>query len=93
MKPLELAKNSYVIALAGEEGADKLARVVVKYKNQPLLWALTSVTEPQTKVSTLYSFWDFGRRLGVDGLSHGGSRNGRAFGVLNNAGGASRAEK
>ena len=37
MSSSELAENPYVIALAGEEGAEKLAEVADKHKRQPYL--------------------------------------------------------
>ena len=43
MSPLELAKNLYVIGLAGEEGAEQLARVADKYSDKPYLWSFKSV--------------------------------------------------
>jgi len=93
MISLELAKNDYVIALAGKEGAEKLAQVADKHRNNPYLWSFESVENPQTRVSALYS-WLLNHRLGVYGnYLHGNLRNGRAFGVSENTGGASRAEK
>jgi len=35
ISPLELAKNPYVVGLAGEEGAEQLARVADKYSGKP----------------------------------------------------------
>ena len=71
---LELSKNSYVIGLAGEEGADKLARVADTFRRQPCLYALINVTEPKTRVTALDSFWCVvDRRLDVDGDRGGGN--------------------
>ena len=80
MSPLQLAKNPYVIAFAGEEGAEKLAEVSDKYKYKSFLWSFESVDEITTRVSALD--FDFGRRLSVDSGLHGDYRNGRAFGVF-----------
>ena len=80
MRPMQLAKNDYVIALAGEEGADKLAEVADQFERKPYLWSFKSVNEPTTRVSALNSYWDFARRLGVYGNDHG-NWSGRAFGV------------
>ncbi len=76
MSYLELAKNAYVRALAGDEGAEKLADVADKFRNDPCLWALTSVSEPITRVSAVGSSWGFVRRLDVDGYDHGYGRDG-----------------
>ena len=82
MSSLELSKNLYIINLAGEEGAEKLAEVSDKHKNKkPYLWSFESVKKPLTRVSALYSGF-FGRRLCVVGFSRGGDRYGYAFGVV-----------
>ena len=80
MSPQELAKNQFVIALAGEEGAEKLAKVADNFKDQPYLGSFKSVDETITRVSALYSDWDSGRRLDVDGDFHGDGWYGYAFG-------------
>ena len=80
---LELSKNSYVIGLAGEEGADKLARVADTFRRQPCLYALINVTEPKTRVTALDSFWDVGdRRLGVGGNLRGDDGLSYSLGVF-----------
>jgi hypothetical protein len=81
MSALDLAKNEYIIALAGEEGADKLAQVADKHKRQPYLWSFKSVSEPTTRVSRLYSGWGFVDRLVVVGVDRGDCRVSFAFGV------------
>src|SRR3989338_7665253 len=43
MKPSDLGKNAYVIALAGEEGAEKLAEAAGKFRFSPYLWCPRSV--------------------------------------------------
>ena len=92
MTPIQLARNPYVIALAGEEGAEKLAQVADKHKNRPYLCGFDSVDSPATRVSALLSDWDWGdRRLYVSDNLHESS-DGCAFGVRK-TGEASRAEK
>lgn len=81
MKPLELAKNPYVIGLAGAEGAEQLARVADKHSNKPYLSSLESVDGNATRVSALYSR-NLGRRLYVLGYIRDNLRNSRAFGVF-----------
>jgi len=86
MTSLQLAENAYVIALAGEEGAKKLAEVAEKYySTMPYLWSPEPVEQTLTSVSAIVSRL-FGQRLGI--VSSSGIDNlGRAFGLL------SRAEK
>jgi len=79
---LELAKNPYVIGLAGEEGADKLAQVADKHRNKPYLYAFDNVDNELTRVSALDSGW-YDDRLYVGGYGCGGYSDGYAFGVLN----------
>ena len=80
MSPSELGKNPYVHALAGKEGAEKLAKVAEKYPKTPVLWALTDTDRSQTRVSVLDSYWvdDW---LFVDGDCHGYVRGGCSFWV------------
>ena len=92
MSPLELAKNPYVVGLAGEEGAEQLARVADKYSDKPYLWSFESVDGNVIRVSALNS-GDLDRRLSVGGDLHGDDWVGRAFGVFKKTGEASRAEK
>lgn len=80
MSSLELAKNVYVQALVGQEGAEQLAEIADKHGKKPYLWSLRSTDEPTTRVSALNSNWIDGRRLYVDGNGHG-DNNGCAFGV------------
>ncbi|MEK6973998.1 MAG: hypothetical protein AABW41_02060 [Nanoarchaeota archaeon] len=88
MSPMQLAKNAYIIGLAGEEGADKLAEVADEFKQKPYLWSFKSVNEPTTRVSALNSGWVLDRWLLVVGYNLGNDRNGHAFGVRNGAEGA-----
>ena len=80
MSALELAKNEYIIALAGEEGADKLAEVTDKHKRSTYLWSFKSVEQPTTRVSGVCSNGCFGGWLTVRG-SRGDLGDGYAFGV------------
>jgi hypothetical protein len=83
MPSLELAKNLYVIALVGEEGAEKLAKIADKHTDKPYLGGFESVNRPTKRVSALGSDWGLGgRRLFV--VSGGFSyyrNNGYAFGI------------
>ena len=63
----ELEKNAYVIGLAGEEGAEKLAEIAGKYKARPVVYSFGEVNEKITRASVLGgNYWD-GGRLVVDG--------------------------
>lgn len=81
MSPLELRSNPYVIALAGQEGTQKLEKVADTFRKNPYLWSFKSVDEPQTRVSALDSDWGFGVGLVVGGLDRGYDGNGCVFGV------------
>ena len=80
MSSLELAKNPYVVALAGQDGAEKLAEVADKHQRQPYLGSFKSVEQPLTRVSALDSYWGLGSRLIVFGYYRGYGRDGSAFG-------------
>jgi len=83
MSSLELAKNPYLIGLAEEAGADKLAQVADKHKNKPYLFSFNSVDKPITRVSALDSDWSLGSGLDVVGGYYCGDYwDGCAFGVL-----------
>ena len=85
MSHLEIAKNPYIIALAGQEGAEKLAEVVGKHKKKSYLWSSEYVNKQLTRVSALNSYRDSFRRLDVDGDYHGYGGGGCAFGVSGKA--------
>ena len=89
MPSKELAKNPYIIALAGEEGAEKLAEVADKHKKSPYLFSFKSVDQPLIRVSALDSDWGLGDRLDVSGDDRVYDRDGHCFGVQK-AGEASR---
>ena len=93
MTPIQLGKNSYVIALAGEEGAQKLSEVADKFNKKPFLYSFDSVDKPITRVSALDSCRYFDVGLFVDGNILGDDRYGCAFGVLDKTGEASRQKK
>jgi len=80
--PLELAKNTFIQALAGKEGVDKLASVANRYKIKPYVWTINKndVNEMKIRVAGLNSvrFFDFGRLIvgcycwdGGDGFAFG----------------------
>ncbi len=70
MTPKELRKNQFIIGLAGEEGADKLAEVAGKHRLNPVVYGFDSVQNIETRVSAL----DSGRN--ADGLDVGGDDRG-----------------
>lgn len=80
---LQLAKNPFVIALAGKEGAEKLAEVSEKYPRKPYVWSFNDVNEPLVRVACLGSGWDFGGGLVVYGYGAGVGTGRCAFGVSN----------
>ena len=78
---LDLAKNSYVVALFGEEGAEKLAKASEKYSRNPTVWtASADVRGPIPMVSSLYSIYN-GGGLDVNSGSYADYYGGCAFGV------------
>lgn len=80
--PLELSKNTGVIALVGgEENAEKIAKASGHYKSNPYFWTLSKVDSPTTRVADLDS-GDFGGRLDVDAGDFEDYGRGRSFGVL-----------
>lgn len=85
----QLAQNAFVIGLAGEEGAEKLAKVAEKYKNKPFLFSFKYVDSPLKRVTetAINSSWAVVPRLYIDCGSHGNyTREGCAFGVLKKTG-------
>ena len=84
--PKELEKNEYIIKRYGKEGAEKIAEVASKYKNNPYLWSFdSSVNEEETMMSALRSAldigWDFRDGLDVVGNNWNDNGSGHAFGV------------
>lgn len=63
-----LAKNPYIVARYGEEGADKIANLASRYKLNPKVWSFESVNSKVARMSVLLvSNRDFGGSLHVDG--------------------------
>ena len=84
---LKLATNDYMKALAGKEGAEKLAEVSESHKiKKPYLWAHQNVNEPLVSVSRLVSGRVFVDRLVVRGNGHGDYSGSYAFGVRETGG-------
>ncbi len=76
-----LAKNPYIIARYGEEGADKIAYLASRYSGKPEVWSFKSVDSEDRFISALYGLnWYFDYGLRVDGGWDDGD-DGRAFGV------------
>ena len=81
MTPRELAKNHYLIRLAGEEGAEKLAEVSAMFKDKPALHIYYSGSQ-NSRVSALLSINRPGHQgLGIFCCYAGQSEFGRALGV------------
>ena len=80
---IEFQKNKYIIERYGKEGAEKIAEVASKYKNNPYIWSFNSdsVNEEKTRMSVLSSYWDFGDGLVVNGDGWYDYDGGHAFGV------------
>jgi len=78
--PESLAKDGFVIASYGIEGAEKLGEVSSKFKVKPYVHGIKTDTQEQ-RVSGLGTNGLDGR-LSVDGGNFGGSTGGHAFGVL-----------
>ena len=78
-----LAKNPYIIARYGEEGADKTANLASKYKKNPKVWSFKSVDSETARMSALYDYNVYfdGRRLIVNGDVGVVDDNVHAFGV------------
>ncbi len=76
----EFEKNHFVIAHAGEEGAQKSAEIASKLERKPFVYGLEGVTGDTERVTGLSSGW-LGGRLGFDGEFFGVDMDGCAFGV------------
>ncbi len=77
----KLAKNPYIIARYGEEGADKIADLASKYKRNPRVWSFESIDSEIVRMSALGdSDWN-GGRLHVYGNGWLDGNDGLAFGV------------
>ena len=85
----DLEKNPFVIALAGEEGAQKLAEVSANYKFKPYLYSFDNVDRSAIRVASLDSCRCLGNgMLYVGGFDWGDNDDGYAFGVFRETGGA-----
>ena len=82
-KASELEKNPFVIALAGEEGAEKLAKVSKNYRYRSCVFNFNEVSEPLIRVSSLGSVGGYVGGLGLVGYL-GDGRVGCASGVFKN---------
>ena len=79
--PSELETNRLILALAGEEGAEKLAEMSGRYKiKKPYVYGIDKPNEDIARLVALDSVY-VGYRLGVGGSSHGYYRYGYVFGV------------
>ena len=78
--PKKLAENKYIIARYGEQGAEKIAKITLKYKNQPNVYSFNSVDEEKIRMSALGNGWIF-NRLNVNGNKCDDNDNGHAFGI------------
>lgn len=77
-----LAKNPYIIARYGGEGADKIADLASKYKRIPKVWSFESVDSEIARMSALSANgWCFDDRLHVIGNVWYDVNGGLAFGV------------
>jgi hypothetical protein len=77
-----LAKNPYIIARYGEEGADKIADLASRYKNNPRIDSFKSVNSEIVRMSVLVEgSWDFGNWLHIYGNYWDDDLHGHAFGV------------
>jgi len=81
MTPAQLAENEYIRGLVGDEGAEKLAEMASKHRNDPVLYSFESVNEPSTRVSAL-RFDSFIGNLVVNGAAPGDFKYFCSYGVL-----------
>ena len=78
--PEELEVNPYIIAHAGEEGAQKLAEIASEFKKIPFVRGLEKVTKDTERITGLDGVWD-GGSLVLDRYFFAVNRVGYAFGV------------
>ena len=91
MSPSQLGRNPYVVGLAGEEGAENLARIADNYSNKPYLWMFKREDGDVARVSTRTFGGGIVHGLGVSSI-YGDTRDYFAFGV-EKTGAASSGEK
>ena len=84
ISPSELGNNPFLIALAGQEGAEKLAKVADTFKYKPFLESLESVEEPMVRVSSLDSNRGLNLKIGAFFDGFGDGRFGKVFPVRKN---------
>jgi hypothetical protein len=75
--PESFAKDGFIIASCGQEGAEKLGEVSAEFRNKPVVYGVETKT-PEQKVSAVSKI---GSGLGFDGDTFGCDRC-HAFGVL-----------
>jgi hypothetical protein len=80
---IELQKNPYIIARYGKEGAEKIAKIASKYKNEPHVDSFDSVNEEKVRMSALDTGWNPDAGLLVVCKDWFGGDYGYAFGVCN----------
>ena len=78
--PKSWAKDGFVIATFGEEGAEKTAEIASKFRNYPRTWGLT-ISKGDKPIQKVSAVLDFGGRLGLDGNCDDNNRYGFASGV------------
>ena len=88
----ELAKNPFVIALVSKEGAEKLAELSKRYRNNPGVWSFTNVDNEIARVPDLCGLY-YGVRLDVGGDDCWGGNYGFASGVSASTEGAKPTQK
>lgn len=76
----KLAKNPYIVARYGEEGAEKIAEIASKYKNSPVLYSFDSVDREKTRISFFNHGYNLKNRLEISGDLYD-PYDGQAFGV------------
>ena len=84
-----LAKNGFVIASYGLEGAEKLDNVSREFTFKPYVYLVDNTQDkPVQSLSALGRSWDDDYGLSVDGGADGLGRSGYAFGVCDSAEGS-----
>lgn len=82
----EVKEDAYMVALAGREGAAKLANLAERYPSgKAYLWLPTLNNKPEARIASLDSYCCDGDWLNVSG-GDGLGRGSRAFGVFPDSG-------
>jgi len=76
--PESFAKDGFIIASCGQEGAEKLGEVSTKFKNKPSIYGVETEI-PEQRVSAVDEYVDW---LWFSGYGFDDYGRGRAFGVL-----------